>query len=263
MINLKKIIKKLNKNGIDNIDIAFILGSGLSNALPKLTNVKEFSYKELGIIDSRVKGHNPKIIYGEFDGKKIISLCRIHYYEYGNFEYSNVPLLIAGELKTKIVIMATAVGACNENFKPGDLMVIKDHINLTGSNPLIGLEDLRFVDMTKPYDENLINIVQKFSNENNLDLKIGTHAQFSGPCYETPAEIKFLQKIGVDTISMSTATDVILARYLNLKVLAFASVCNMGSGITNQTLSHTEVLEIGNKNCLKLSKIIEYVLKNI
>lgn len=263
MINLKKIISKLNKNGINSCDVAFVLGSGLSNALPNLTNRKEFSYKELGIIGSKVQGHNSKIVYGEFEGKKIISLCRIHYYEYGNFEYSNIPLLIASKLNVNTVIMATAVGACNESYKPGDLMIIKDHINLTGNNPLIGIEKLKFVDMSKSYDEKLINLVNNYSISNGLGLKIGVHAQFSGPCYETPAEIKFLQKIGADTVSMSTATDVIFARYLNIKVLAFASICNMGSGLSNQALSHNEVLEIGNNTTSKLLNIIEYVLKNI
>ena len=196
MIEISDIIEKVRKYYKGSVDVGIVLGSGLNSAVPDLEIICEIPYENLGLNKSKVKGHSGKFVIGKYNDLIVMSMCRIHYYEYGNFEYPNIPFQVLYALGGKVIITTTAVGGCADFVKPGDLLIIKDHINLTGSNPIIGANEIKFVDMSNAYDYKLRKMVEKISFENNLNIKEGVHVQMSGPSYETPAEIKFIKMIG-------------------------------------------------------------------
>lgn len=244
MINVDKVCKKIRKIlGEDyKADIAMILGSGLSDAKPDLNNVKVISYEDIGLPKSKVVGHSGKFVFGEFAGKNIVIASRFHYYESGDLNKVKTPHMILKALGVKTLVVTCACGAVNESYKPGDLMLITDQINLSGQNPLIGMDEIKFVDMTEAYNLDYRNLIKDIANKNSIKLQEGVFVQMSGPTYETPAEIKFIRTIGGDAVSMSTSIEVIYARYLDIKVVGFSAITNMGAGITGQQLNHEEVL---------------------
>ena len=238
MNRVDKIIKKLN----EKVDIAIVLGSGFGEALQELTDKKEIPYEKLGIKFGDVSGHNRKLVFGTYNSKRILIFNRLHFYESGNFTEIRKLYEIISKLGVKLILMTTAVGAVNTNFKPTDLVLITDHINLTGQNPLIAQTPIKFLDMKNAYDKDIIKLALKLANKASIDLKTGVHCQLTGPTYETPAEIKMLRKIGVDTVSMSSAIDVILAHSLNIKVLLIAGVTNKARDLAKEPITHEEVL---------------------
>lgn len=256
MNNVQKILKKLNnKYGIKNVSTAIVCGSGLADSIPDLDNKKVINYSDLKMPKSKVKGHSDSFIFGDLNGKKIMIISRKHFYESGDISKVRMPLEIANGLGVKTAILLTSSGGINKSFNVGDIMLIEDMINLSGVNPLVGIDNIKFVDMTNCFDNTLRNKINDICKSEEIDLKCGTHVQMSGPSYETKAEIQMIKSLGGDTVSMSTVHDCIIANYYDMKVLGFSVIVNIFND-DNKKLSHQEVLANAQSVCKRLKKIL-------
>ena len=256
----EKVVKVLNKKyGITNIDYAVVVGSGLKESVPKLEDEVDVSYEALGLPKSKVKGHSGSFTFGTYNGKNVALVSRMHYYESGDIAKVRLPLEIMAGLGVKTVVLLTSCGGLNVNFKVGDVMLIEDQINMSGINPLIGMEEIKFVNMTNCYSLNLREMVKEISKKHKLGIKSGIFCQMSGPSYETNAEVQMLRGIGADAVSMSTAHDCIIAKYLDMNVVGFSVIVNVFSG-EEQELSHQEVLDNASKACKKVNKILRLLI---
>ncbi len=252
-----KVLK--NKYNIDNVDLAIVCGSGLGDALPDLNNEIVVSYDELGLPKSKVKGHSGNFVFGEYNKIKVVLVSRIHYYESGKVENVRLPYEIISKLGVKRVILLTSSGGLNKTYNVGDLILIKDHINFAGVNPLIGVEDMRFTNMGDCYNLDWRNEAKNVALKEGVELKEGVFVQMSGPSYETLAEVEMLRMIGADVVSMSTAFDCIIANYLGMKVIGFSVVVNVFSG-GDDNLNHQEVLDNAKKSSISLKKILTNIV---
>ncbi|MBE7082058.1 MAG: purine-nucleoside phosphorylase [Clostridiales bacterium] len=251
-----KILKKLNKKyGIEHADIGVVSGSGLSSAIPELDNVIKISYQELGLPKSKVQGHSGNFVFGELNGKRVVIISRMHFYESGDIAKVRLPFDIVAKLGVKQMILMTSCGGLNKSFKVGDVMLIEDQINMSGINPLVGIENLAFINMSNCYDLELRNEVKTIARQEELDLREGVFCQMSGPTYETNAEVEMLRKLGADSVSMSTAHDCIVANYYGMKVVGFSVIVNVFTG-EQANLNHQEVLDNAQKACDKVKKIL-------
>lgn len=244
--------------GIKEAEIAIVAGSGLSNALPKLEDIIEVPYMDIGMPKSKVQGHSGKFIFGNYNGKKVVYMSRLHFYESGDIKNVRLPFEIIAKLGVKKIILLTSSGGINSNLNVGDIVLIQDQINMTGTNPLVGIEKMEFTDMSNCYDLTWRENTEKVASQLNVPLKKGIFVQMSGPSYETKAEINMLKNIGCDVVSMSTAFDCIICNYLGIKVIGFAIVVNTFSG-KDEKLTHEEVLE----NAKKASDNLKLILQKI
>ena len=254
------------KRLIGNIPIktGFILGSGLSNALP-LTELNEFHYKDLeGFNTTSVTGHHGKLMIGSISGKKVAVLSgRTHYYENGNSDTMRIPIHFLSKLGISNIILTNAAGSLRQDMPTGSLMVIKDHINFSGLNPLIGekSED-RFLNLSNVYEKDIREKLFIAANQNAFEIHEGVYAWFSGPSFETPAEIKALKILGADAVGMSTVPEVILAKFFSLKVAAISVITNMAAGLSNEEISHAQTKRIAKVCEKKLQKLLISLLRN-
>lgn len=262
-MNLDKLKKTLIKkfDVADSYDIAFIMGSGLDDGV-NIENKIVVPYDKIGMPKSKVQGFCGEFVFGNLHDKKVMKITRYHYYESGDINLVRLPFEILSLFNVKTVIMATATGGVDSKINAGDLMLISDHINFVGTNPLIANNKIDFIDMNNAYDKDYREMAIRIAKQNNINLLVGVHAQLSGPSYETPSEVAFLDKIGVSTVSMSTAFDCICARSKKMKVLAFASVVNK-AGDTENEITHEEVLRVSKQNAHKLEVIIENFVKEL
>lgn len=244
-----------NKYNIDDVELAFVAGSGLSFALPDIENQVEVTYESIGLPRSKVKGHSGKFVFGEHNGKKIVFVSRIHYYECGNIEMVRLPFEIVAKLGVKKIVLLTSSGGINNDFRVGDIMLISDHINFTGINPLINIEKMEFTNMSDCYNQEWRSLVKQIALDNDINLKEGVFVQMSGPSYETKAEINMLRMLGCDAVSMSTAFDCVICNYLSMKVIGFSVIVNTFSG-KDDKLTHIEVLDNAKKASSKLKTIL-------
>jgi len=234
-------------------ETAVILGSGLGGFTDRMEERIEISYKDIPHFPvSSAKGHMGKLIAGKLNGKHLLAFSgRFHYYEGYPMDKTAIPSVVSKLLGCKRIIITNAAGGINENYHPGDLMLITDHIKLCAENPLRGLcEDelgSTFIDMTTAYSNELMQAAKAAAHGLGLTLRKGVYAYMSGPCYETPAEIKMLKTLGADAVGMSTVPEVIMARYCGLEVLGISCITNMAAGISKTKLSHEEVLETGSR----------------
>jgi purine-nucleoside phosphorylase len=229
--------------------IGLILGSGLGVLADLIENPTIIDYKDIPHFPvSTVEGHAGELVLGKVKGKNVVMMKgRFHLYEgYGN-ETVTFPIRVLKQLGVETLIVTNAAGGINTSFEPGDLMVITDHLNLTGSNPLVGPNDPefgdRFPDMSTAYTRELRQLARKVAEEQQFVIREGVYAGLIGPTYETPAEIRMLRTLGADVVGMSTVSEVIVARHAGLQVLGFSCVSNMAAGILDQPLSHAEVME--------------------
>lgn len=251
---------------------AVVLGSGLSQFADELKDNKKsscLSFSEIpGFINSGVSGHAGELILGYLEDNPVFALNgRIHLYEgYSPLDVV-LPIRALGVLGIKNIILTNASGAIREDFDAGQIMLIDDHINLTGTSSLLGknINELgpRFVDMTKAYDEELISLAKDISIKENIPLNIGVYAGLLGPTYETPAEVRMLNKLGADAVGMSTVLETIAARHMGIRVLAFSCLTNKAAGLKEQKISHEEVLDINIKAGKKLSLLIKEILSKL
>jgi purine-nucleoside phosphorylase len=192
---------------------------------------------------------------------------RFHYYEGYSFDKVTFPVRVMKELGVDTLIVTNAAGGVNESYVPGDLMIITDHINFTGNNPLIGPNDsrlgARFPDMSEAYSKELSATAKEIASRLNIDVKEGVYVGFSGPTYETPAEIRMVRTLGGDAVGMSTVAEVIVARHGGIKVLGISCITNMAAGILDQPLSHDEVIETTEKVKANFLRYIKEIVKSI
>jgi purine-nucleoside phosphorylase len=233
--------------------IGLVLGSGLGAFAKSLERATTIPYGQIPHFPpSTAIGHNGEMILGHCQGVRVVVMSgRVHHYEGYTLQQVVFPVRVLGKLGVDILIMTNAAGSVNVNYKPGELMLIEDHINYMGGNPLIGenLDELgpRFFDMTEPYDAELRAIAEKACRNVGLPVRKGVYIAFGGPSYETPAEIRMSRAMGADAVGMSTVPEVIAARHMGIRVLGISCITNMAAGVLKQALDYREVLEIGEK----------------
>lgn len=242
--------------------LAIVLGSGFQNVLKRCTRVLELSYSQIpGFVRPAVAGHKDVFMIGYLEKTPVIILGgRIHYYEGFPMDIVTFPIRVLAELGVKTVLLTNAAGAINKKFKPGDFMRIKDHINLMGTNPLIGpvrVNQKRFLDLTNLYEDKYKKPLEKSAKAAGVTLHDGVYLCVSGPTYETPAEIKAFSTLGADAVGMSTVPEAIVAKQCGLEVIGLSCITNMAAGLNKKPLSHAEVLEIAEKVGEKSAKMIE------
>lgn len=250
-------------------EIALILGSGLGSLADEIENAVYFAYSDIPHFPvSTVQGHAGRLVIGTLEGKKVIAMQgRFHYYEGYKMEDVTFPVRVMKLIGVEKLIVTNAAGAVNTSFNPGDLMLITDHLNLTGDNPLIGgnLEKFgpRFPDMSSAYNKELIDKVRKVAKTIDINLQEGVYAAMSGPTYETPAEVKMVRILGGDAVGMSTVPEVIIAVHSGIKVVGISCMTNMAAGILEQPLDHGEVMETSAKVREKFTRLMKNVIKEI
>ncbi len=246
-------------------EIALILGSGLGELAEEFNDKVKIKTSEIPNYPSpTVEGHAGNLVFGKLNGISIIGFQgRIHFYESGKIENVIYPVLVAHELGAKILIVTNAAGGLNKNFKPGDLMVIADHINFMFLNPLkIFSRNIKRLNHPA-YDDELRKLAVKTGVELGLPIREGVYCSVRGPNYETPAEVEMLRKIGADAVGMSTVPEVIVANYLGMKVLGISCITNYAAGISPHKLSHDEVTLVANKVKDEFSLFIKKIVKKI
>src|SRR5215831_19106450 len=233
--------------------IAIVLGSGLGNFADEVADPVKIGFADIPHFSrSTAIGHAGQLVVGKIAGCPVVVMQgRVHLYE--GYPASRVafPIRVFARLGARAAILTNAAGGINLDYGQGSLVVIKDHINLQGQNPLVGAEDqrlgLRFIDMTEAYAKSYRQMTLEAGKRLGIHLAEGVYAALLGPSYETPAEIRFLRTIGADLVGMSTVPEVIVARQMGIKVLAISCVTNMAAGTTDAPINHEEVLEIGRK----------------
>lgn len=254
----EKVSKKIGSE-FGAADIGIILGSGWGDVISALKDKKIYPYDSFKEMPKcSVNGHSGNFVTGIIGGKKIIAMQgRFHLYEGKSTAEVTLPIRIMHKLGINSLIITNAAGGINENFSVGDIMFIKDHINLSGFNPLVSITATRekpiFIDMGNCYDKVLLNCAKDAAQSTGVAVKSGVYLQVVGPSYETPAEIRAFSALGADAVGMSTAVEAIFARYLNLKVLGISCITNMAAGTSDQKLSHSDVLDVSAANSERLS----------
>lgn len=268
-MDLYKIMESVNfiKQRINNSPtIGIVLGSGLGDMAENVDEKIIIKYSDVpNLPKSTVKGHKGQFVFGKVRDKYVVMMQgRFHYYEGNRMEDLSLPVYIMKYLGVKTLIVTNAAGGVNTNFKPGDLMIIKDHINFALTNPLIGKNDdevgPRFPDMSSAYDKNLIEVVKKAAGDLNIDVKEGVYFMFTGPTYETPAEIRMARILGGDAAGMSTVPEVIAANHCGIKVIGISCITNMAAGILDKPLNHEEVIETSNRVKTKFISLVDEIL---
>lgn len=234
-------------------EIAITLGSGLGDLAERLDAPLTIPYKEIPHFPvSTVSGHKGQFVCGKLGGKEALCMQgRFHYYEGYDLKQVTMPVRVMKLLGIDSLLVTNAAGGINTGFHAGTLMLIEDHLNLTGENPLIG-ENLdafgdRFFDMTVAYDKEYRTLAKATAEELNIPLATGVYAWLTGPNFETPAEIRYLRTIGADAVGMSTVPEVLVARHSGIRVLGISCITNLAAGMTDNTLSHEEVKETADR----------------
>lgn len=243
-------------------DIAVVLGSGLGNFAKTVDVRAELPYSEIdGFPVSTVPGHAGKFIFGYIDKVAVVLMQgRVHYYEGYPITDVVLPTRLMKMMGARILFLTNASGGINPSFHAGSLMLIKDHISCFAPNPLIGenIDELgvRFPDMTHVYDEDLQEIIVNTAKENDIELFEGVYAQLTGPSFESPAEIKMLNTLGVSAVGMSTVVEAIAANHMGMKICGISCVSNLAAGMNSTPLTHEEVQEAANAVAPKFEKLL-------
>jgi purine-nucleoside phosphorylase len=245
--------------------VGFILGSGLGNLADAVKGVA-IDYAELpGFPHAGVSGHSPKLVIGQLEGVEVAVLGgREHYYEKGRADAMRLPLEVLASLGIDTLFVTNACGSFRSDIPPGNLMLLNDHINYSGLSPLIGEPtDRRFVNLTEVYDPDLRARLHKAADAEEIPLLEGVYAWYSGPNFETPAEIRALKILGADAVGMSTVPEIILGRFLGLKCCAVSVVTNMAAGLGNEQISHEHTKASAPIGAAKLEKVIRGFLRGL
>ncbi|MFH1541207.1 MAG: purine-nucleoside phosphorylase [Elusimicrobiota bacterium] len=249
--------------------IALILGSGLSSISNAVINAVQIPFSKIPhFAKSTVEGHKGEVTIGKLSNKDIFIMAgRPHLYEGYSINEVTYPVRLMKHLGIEKLIITSAVGAVNKKFKPGDIMIISDHINFTGNNPLIGVDGIlqgkRFPDMSTVYKTELIKKVQMCAKTLKIKIQKGVYFANCGPSYETPSEVKMARILGADCIGMSTVPEAIVANHCGIKILGISYISNMAAGILRQSLNHDEVLKIGKKIEKQFGSYIKEIVKVI
>ena len=249
--------------------IGLVLGSGLGAFADSLTDSARIPYSDIpSFPQSTAIGHAGRLVIGNASQVPVAAMQgRVHQYEGYSAQQVAFPIRVFGRMGIRAVILTNAAGGINLGYSQGALVLIQDHINLQGSNPLVGPNDdrfgVRFPDMTRAYSVAFRQIAREEASKLNILLSEGVYAALLGPSYETPAEIDHLRRIGADLVGMSTVAEVIAARHMGLNVLAISCVTNMAAGILDQPLSHAEVMETGERVKSTFEALLRAVLPRI
>lgn len=249
--------------------VGIILGSGLGRLVEQITDPVTIDYHDVPHFpQTTVAGHAGRLVLGRIGDTAVIAMAgRFHYYEGHEMRSVAYPTAFMKTLGVQTLIVSNAAGGINRGFVPGDLMLITDHINLFANNPLIGLNDERlgprFPDMTEPYSQRLMAMAEQAAQGLGFELRHGVYAGVSGPCFETAAEIRYLERIGADAVGMSTVPEVIAARYLGLEVLGISCVTNMATGIAKVKHAHEDVMRIANEASERFCNVVAATVRKI
>ncbi len=249
--------------------IGLILGSGLGGLASEVQDAVTIPYRQIPHFpDSTVIGHEGQLVIGTLSEQPVVVMQgRFHLYEGHSMETVTFPIRVLKELGVEILFITNAAGGINKKFQPGDLMVIKDHVNMMGRNPLVGPNDEqlgpRFPDMSQAYDPELRKLAEQVAAKQGTELQTGVYVGVLGPSYETPAEIRMFGQLGCDAVGMSTVPEVIVARHAGIRVLGVSCISNMAAGILPQPLSHEEVMETGERVKEKFARLIRGILQEM
>lgn len=271
----------IRNNASGKFETVVVLGSGLSSFAENIENAVRLPYENIPHFSrSTVEGHKGQLVVGQLDGRYIgVQQGRFHYYEGYSLEEVTFPMRAFGCLGVKNVILTNAAGSLNTEMRPGSFMLLSDHLNCQGENPLRGPNEHRFgprfPDMTSVYDNDFQEIVVDVAKEiaaEISDREMNTPANFlhrgvycalSGPTYETPAEIRMYRLLGADAVGMSTVPEAIVARHQGMKVLGISCITNFGAGMTDESIDHSEVMETGEKVAQLFSELLRRTIKKI
>lgn len=250
-------------------EVALILGSGLGDFADNIETVATVPYNEIeGFPISTVAGHKGRFVFGYLGGKAVVAMQgRVHYYEGYSIGDVVMPTRIMGMLGAKKLILTNAAGGINYNYRPGDFMIITDHISNFVPSPLIGanIEELgvRFPDMSEVYSKRMRGIVASAAIDCGISIKEGVYVQLTGPNYETPAEIRMCRTIGADAVGMSTACEAMAARHMGLEICGISCITNMAAGMNREPLSHKEVQETADRVAAQFKALISAVIERV
>lgn len=254
-----------SRAGTEPVKLGLILGSGLGHLAYAVDGVA-IPYADLpGFPHVGVSGHNPHLHIGTLEGVRVAVFgAREHYYENGNSAAMRPALDLLQALGADHLIVTNAAGSLRPDIRPGDLMLLNDHINFSGLNPLIGEKtDARFVPMTTAHDPDLRAALRDAAKAEGVALPEGVYAWYSGPSFETPAEIRAIKILGGDAVGMSTVPEVILARFLGLKVAAISTITNMAAGMSDEQISHEHTKAMAPLGAAKLERILRAYLRGL
>lgn len=257
------------ENTIGPVDapIGLVLGSGLGAVAGQIENAKRIPYAQLPhMATSTVAGHAGELVVGTWHGKRVVALSgRVHYYEGHSFEQVVMAVRLLAWLGVDTLVVTNAAGSTSAAMQPGDLMLITDHLNLTGSNPLIGPNDPalgpRFPDMTQAYDPELRSLTLAMAQKHGIPLHQGVYVGLTGPSYETPAEVRMVGMLGGHAVGMSTVAEVIAARHMGMRVLGLSCVTNLGAGLGTGALDHAHVAEVARFATDRMTRLVAAVVE--
>lgn len=250
-------------------EVGMILGSGLGDYADRIKNAVKIPYSAIPNFPvSTVDGHAGQFVLGSCKGKKVIAMQgRVHYYEGYTQKEITLPIRIMKRIGVGKVLLTNAAGGVNRSFAPGTLMMIRDHINYSGSNPLIGRnfeeDGPRFPDVSRVYQKELRQKLKVLAEQEGIHLEEGVYMMFSGPCYETPAEVRMAGIVGADAVGMSTVPEAIVCAHCGIPVLGISCITNYAAGILDQPLSHQEVVETAERVKSTFVKVVDLVLSDV
>lgn len=263
---LKEASSKIKEQISVQPEVGLILGSGLGILADEIEEAVRIDYSNIPHFPtSTVEGHAGKLIVGKLNGKSVVAMQgRFHYYEGYSMQQVTFPVRVMKELGVKTIVVTNACGGMNPDFEAGDLMIITDHLNMTGDNPLIGPNENelgpRFPDMSRAYTPELVDTAKKVAQRIGIKIQQGIYAGVTGPAYSTPAELIMLRNLGADTIGMSTVPEVIVASHMNMKVLGISCVTDMAIGEELEPLTHEQVMKVANRTKPKFIHLIKEFL---
>ena len=249
-------------------EIGIVLGSGLGELADEYCDCA-IPYSEIpGFEASTVSGHKGRLVFARINGKNVIMMQgRFHFYEGHSIHKVVFPIKVMRKLGVENLIVTNAAGGVNPVFKPSDLMIITDHINHMGVNPLIGPNDdsmgKRFPDMSEVYTEKYVNLVEKVGAKLGISLQKGVYMAFTGPSYETPAEVRMARVIGADAVGMSTVPEAITASWAGMKVIGISCICNSAAGVSTVGLSHEDVIKAAGDAKEKFKQLVKEIIKEL
>ena len=249
--------------------VAVVLGSGLGAFGDELTDATSIAYQDIpGFARATVEGHAGALLIGKASGVVLAAMQgRFHFYEGYSLEQVTFPIRVLKLLGVNTLVLTNAAGALNVEFVPGSLMVISDHINLLGANPLTGPNDdrfgPRFPDLTSVYAPELQSMVIDEARGMDLQMRRGVYAALSGPSYETPAEIHMVRTLGADAVGMSTVPEAIVARHMNMSVVGISCITNLAAGVSSRPIDHSQVMAIGERVREQFTELLRRVIKRL
>jgi purine-nucleoside phosphorylase len=249
--------------------IGLILGSGLGELADEIEHPTAIKYADIPHFPvATVEGHAGQLVIGQLQGKQVVAMQgRFHFYEGYSMQEVTFPVRVMKQLGVETIVVTNACGGMNPAFKPGDLMIIEDHLNMTGMNPLIGPNEhelgARFPDMSVAYTPELVSVVEQTAEKLDISIKKGVYAGITGPTYMTPAELKMLRLVGGDAVGMSTVPEVIVASHMEMKVIGISCITDMAIGEDLEPLTHDQVVEVANRTKPQFIRLVKEILSSL